>query len=116
MCLRAKMPTCIASTLVCARKQHQCFLCLEPIEKGTVYRRQATAFDGRVYALKEHEWCAAVSSLCYSDVDGYGEGALRDALIGSDWTPIESAYLKRRLDASGLSSLRALWEKVNERP
>jgi hypothetical protein len=41
-----------------ARKAHQCWECTRPIERGTRYRVDITAYEGRTYSIKAHIECA----------------------------------------------------------
>ena len=43
------MPEVLRSRVVKARKRHTCSCCLDPIEKGELYRRDTNLFDGQIY-------------------------------------------------------------------
>ncbi len=44
-----------------ARKQHQCWECTRPIERGTIYRVDSMVESGRAYSIKAHVECADAS-------------------------------------------------------
>jgi hypothetical protein len=65
-----------------ARKIHQCWECTRPIEPGTVYRVDFTAYEGRTYSIKAHIECADAGMALARDMDlqqAFDEG--RDSLI-----------------------------------
>jgi len=65
-----------------ARKQHQCWECTRPIEPGTVYRVDFTAYEGRAYSIKAHVECADAGMTLAREMDlqqAFDEG--RDSLI-----------------------------------
>jgi hypothetical protein len=65
-----------------ARKAHQCWECTRPIERGTIYRVDVTAYEGRTYSIKAHVECADAGMTLASDMDlqqAFDEG--RDSLI-----------------------------------
>ena len=62
-----------------ARKQHQCWECTRPIEPGTLYRVDLTAYEGRTYSIKAHVECADAGMALATEMDIQDEG--RDRLI-----------------------------------
>ena len=63
-----------------ARKAHQCWECTRPIERGTRYRVDITAYEGRTYSIKAHIECADAGMALARDMDlQFDEG--RDSLI-----------------------------------
>lgn len=62
-----------------ARKQHQCWECTRPIEPGTLYRADLTAYEGRTYLIKAHVECADAGMALATEMDCQDEG--RDSLI-----------------------------------
>jgi hypothetical protein len=62
-----------------ARKAHQCWECTRPIERGTRYRVDITAYEGRTYSIKAHVECADAGMALATEMDIQDEG--RDSLI-----------------------------------
>lgn len=78
-------PTHICHDTKKARKDHQCFHCLETIRKGTYYETNAFSFEGSAYSLKTHTKCdekAEEVKLYDQSMDGVSEGDLREFLMG----------------------------------
>ena len=55
--------TCLSSKHgVRARKEHQCFMCAEPIPAGTKYDRRSGVRDGQFVTMTLHPGCNETSS------------------------------------------------------
>jgi len=64
-----------------ARKQHKCELCTDLIEKGEIYLKSVSVWEGDFNSYKRHLKCAKILDSYLSDI-GYGEYSLDDF---GDW-------------------------------
>ena len=79
---------CSDSVGVKARKQHWCYLCTLPIERGTVYARWACFGDGTAITIRTHPAC---KNYAERHIDEWGDE-------GVDWYAAE-ADIRERLQA-----------------
>ncbi len=61
-----------------ARKEHQCYHCLEPIKKGVTYTRDVGVWCSDFFCCKQHVECSTFAQTVQSWDDGLGEGELRE--------------------------------------
>lgn len=89
-----------------ALKQHQCWECTRPIERGTRYRVDITAYEGRTYSIKAHIECADAGMALARDMDlqqafDEGRGSLIEEVTASG-EPLDAFDLpdvvRRRLE------------------
>ncbi|MEE9312196.1 MAG: hypothetical protein V3V10_07250 [Planctomycetota bacterium] len=78
------MTTKLMSKQVKARKQHQCFGCLKPINKGDTYHRYKGTFQGDLFSSAFHLRCfelASSSDSEWTSDNGATSGFLIDTLF-----------------------------------
>lgn len=54
-----------------AKKEHECYLCGQKIEKGEQYRILTGVFDGDFYSLKLHGQCHCMVEAYFAETDYY---------------------------------------------
>lgn len=59
----------ISSNDVKARKEHECGLCTEKIQKGETYNNQTCKFEGSIYTFKAHTQCKEIASMLWNYID-----------------------------------------------
>lgn len=57
-----------------AKKEHECYLCGQKIEKGEQYRILTGVFDGDFYNLKLHGQCHCMVEAYWAEQEYYDEG------------------------------------------
>lgn len=66
-----------------ARKKHRCNWCVQPIEIGEVYERQAIFDSGTAYTWKNHKRCSDLASKLKLFENSYGEGVSQEDFMDS---------------------------------
>lgn len=56
-------PSCSTSTLRVAKKNHTCYECGKPIQKGDIYKYTSGVWDGRPSSFKWCDTCTTIHNL-----------------------------------------------------
>ena len=86
------MPEGLRSRVVKARKRHTCSCCLDPIEKGELYRRDTNLFDGQIYDWLSHMHCDTIANAIWDFVQPDDEGMSEAVFQESVQQVLEELY------------------------